>query len=262
MASTVGLQNTRYELKYIISESCAEMLRNFFVQRHLVPDPYSSPENGVGYPVYSLYLDSPDFLLFRQTLTGLKNRYKLRIRVYERSSEAPAFLEIKRRVSDVILKERAVVSREGVGRLLRGERIDNGFLRNPTESAYKALDEFHRLCHAIEADGRAFVGYQREAYVSPNSNDVRVTFDRRLFGCPFGGNGRDLSLPDCEVYPEVGGVILELKFTNRFPEWMAEMSQTFGLERTSVPKYIHCVRGLNRADFLPLPTPFLFGTTG
>lgn len=262
MASDAGLQNSRHELKYIISETCAEMLRYFFAQRHLVPDPYTNPAAGNGYPVYSLYLDSPDFLLYRQTTKGLKNRYKLRIRFYEHAPQAPAFLEIKRRVSDVILKERAVVSREGVERLLRGEPVAADILRNDSESAYKALTEFHRLCRAIDADGRVFVCYQREAYVSPNSNDVRVTFDRRLFGCPFGGNGNGLALTDREVYPQVGGVILELKFTNRFPEWMAEMTQTFGLERTSVPKYIHCVRGLSRAEFLGYPAQLMFGTMG
>jgi hypothetical protein len=46
------------------------------------------------------------------------------------------------------------------------------------------------------------------------------------------------------VYPKLGGVVLELKFTNRFPNWMRQMVGIFDLERTSVAKYVSCTRTL------------------
>ena len=36
-------------------------------------------------------------------------------------------------------------------------------------------------------------------------------------------------------------MILELKFTNRFPRWMHDLVRTFELRRQSVPKYNTCV---------------------
>jgi len=55
-------------------------------------------------------------------------RHKLRIRFYDDRPESPVFLEIKRRITDVIRKERAAISREGVGRLLAGGRPDGSYL--------------------------------------------------------------------------------------------------------------------------------------
>ena len=60
---------------------------------------------GNSYRICSLYIDSPQLFLYNQTVLGEKNRFKLRIRFYDDDPAHPAFLEIKRRVTDVILKE-------------------------------------------------------------------------------------------------------------------------------------------------------------
>jgi hypothetical protein len=39
----------------------------------------------------------------------------------------------------------------------------------------------------------------------------------------------------------VDGVVLELKFTDRFPNWMHDCVQIFNLRRTTMPKYVECV---------------------
>lgn len=67
-----------------------------------------------------------------------------------------------------------------------------------------------------------------------------MTFDRQLLAGRY-RQGDALEWPTDGLRPDVGGVILELKFTDRFPDWMREMVQAFNLQRTSVPKYIHCV---------------------
>ena len=75
---------------------------------------------------------------------------------------------------------------------------------------------------------------------------IRVTFDRQLLGSPY-EQGTDLLLPTQGARPNIGNgnqVILELKFTDRFPEWMHELTRLFGLQRTSVPKYILCFDAL------------------
>ena len=58
------------------------------------------------------------FLFFRQAYTGHKNRIKLRIRFYDDEWKRPAFLEIKRRLNEVICKDRAMMTREGVRQIL------------------------------------------------------------------------------------------------------------------------------------------------
>jgi len=238
------LQASRFELKYIIDEQCAAGIRDF-VSSHLEPDEHARPEEGNSYPLASLYLDTPSLLLYGQTLQGIKNRFKLRIRFYDDDPDHPAFMEIKRRVTDVICKERAMVSKEGVRRILSGEGPSRGFLMgdNGNPKAGSALVNFCNLCDTVGAIGCCYVSYVREAYVSPNSNSVRVTFDRQLLGGPY-QQGDGLKYPFDGARPNVGGVILELKFTDRFPEWMHGVVQAFNLQRTSVPKYVHCINSL------------------
>jgi len=239
-----NLQASRFEFKYIIDEECAKGIRDF-VQGYLDPDEYADPQQRNSYRISSLYLDNSELFLYRQTVAGEKNRFKLRIRFYDDNPKGPAFLEIKRRVTDVILKERATVTREGVLRLLEGEGPDQDWLMGSDKDARAntALVNFCDLGNRLGASPVIYVSYRREAYVSPNSNAIRVTFDRQLLGSRY-EQGTYLTLPKDGASPDVGNgdkVILELKFTDRFSEWMRELVQAFNLQRTSVPKYIHCI---------------------
>lgn len=247
-----GLQASRFELKFVIDENTALGVRNF-IGSHLEPDEHAklSPDNS--YPVNSLYMDSSELTLFQQTAGGLKNRFKLRIRFYDGNSDSPAFLEIKRRVTDVICKERAAVTRAGVACLLDGGWPDASYLFRDNGDAKTggALQNFCSLYESIGAGACILVCYMREAYVSPNSDQVRVTFDRKLLGSPF-DRARSLVPPTEGVRPEIGNggrVILELKFTDRFPLWMRELVQAFNLQRRSVPKYNMCIKSLGLAPY-------------
>ena len=232
------LQASRYELKYWVSERVAEAIRNFG-RSYLEPDEHYRPGT-VGYPVHSLYMDTADLKLYYQTIQGLKNRFKLRIRFYDDEPKSPAFLEIKRRTTDVISKERAGITKSSVGRLLRGEWSKASDLLDENEKTVGALESFCKLRDQIGAVGSHYVSYMREAYVSPNSDHVRVTFDRELMGGYY-EPGSKLQIPRRQNTITTPGVILELKFTDRYPGWMRDLVRVFNLERTSVPKYIECV---------------------
>lgn len=250
-----ALQSSRFELKYIIDSACALAVRSF-VRDHLEPDDHADlTEENWAYPVHSLYIDNPRLLLYQQTVHGLKNRFKLRIRFYDGDPRAPAFLEIKRRVTDVIRKERAAITREGVECLIDGGWPGPSYLfgKNGNMQAVSALENFRSLYTSIGAGPAVYVSYMREAYVSPNSNQVRVTFDRQLFGSRF-DRSKCLFPPMDGVRPKIGGVILELKFTDRFPSWMRDLVQTFNLQRCSMPKYIDCidVMGIQPGQGFPL----------
>ena len=84
------LQGSRFELKYLITESTARQVRDFALG-YLQPDPHADPARNCEYAVHSLYCDSRSLRLCKGTLWGQKNRYKLRIRFYDESPESPAF---------------------------------------------------------------------------------------------------------------------------------------------------------------------------
>jgi len=232
------LQSNRHELKYLVDEPKAQTIRQF-VMSYLEPDAHTPPEGG-GYAVHSLYLDTPDRLLCQATQHGLKNRFKLRVRFYDEVPENPVFFEIKRRVTDVILKQRAAVRRSSVPHLLAGDWPGREDLFIDDDRNFRALYNFCTLRSDIGAQPSAYTSYLREGYEPPDSNDARVTFDRQIRGQEFRGS---LSVKNLKTwqYAEIPGVILELKFTGRFPNWMHTLVEHFNLVRTSVPKYVKCV---------------------
>ncbi|HUS93064.1 MAG TPA: polyphosphate polymerase domain-containing protein [Phycisphaerae bacterium] len=244
MAYAHRLQGSRYEFKYIVPEAMVRPLRDF-ARSYLVPDEHADPANNWEYEVHSLYLDSPALSLCQATMRGHKNRFKLRIRFYDDDPAGPVFFEIKRRESDVILKQRAKVRRTAVRDLLAGHWPERSYLANGGNEAndYGALQQFCFLRDHINAQGQAFVSYTREAYVTANDNSVRMTFDRQINGRRFAG-AFGLTDGTAPVYPKVDGTVLELKFTNRFPNWMREMCRVFDLERTSMAKYVSCITRL------------------
>ena len=87
------------------------------------------------YPIVSLYIDSPELQLCRESLTGQKNRFKLRVRSYTDEPEYPQFFEIKRRINQVIMKSRARVTDADVPNLLGGPVFAAARLFDGRESA-------------------------------------------------------------------------------------------------------------------------------
>ena len=113
------MQKQRFELKYLISEETALLVRDF-VRSYLDFDEYSVGKPNYSYPVHSLYLDSDDLKLYWETINGCKNRYKLRLRYYSTHPDAPVFFEIKRRINNCIMKQRGGVRQDSVPLLLKG----------------------------------------------------------------------------------------------------------------------------------------------
>ena len=236
----VSHQTSRYELKYLISEAQAAVIRDH-VCAHLEADEFTRHSTvATGYRVKSLYLDSSNLLCYSQTNDGIKNRLKLRIRFYDDRDDSPVFLEVKRRVTDVIKKKRAMVTRRAAQDLLRGASADKSMLVNDSAADREALFFFARKRDQMCASGRVFVDYCREAFQTHGANQYRVTFDRHVNGSRY-VPGQPLRLPDRTTMAEIPGVILEMKFINRPADWMVNLAKRFRLQRVSVPKYVKCV---------------------
>lgn len=245
--------SARFELKFVIEEERAVAVADY-VRCFLQASPHNGSGPIRGHPVISLYLDSPDFFFFRQSYTGHKNRMKLRIRFYDDQWQRPAFLEVKRRVSEVICKDRAMISREGVRRIL-----STGWPRQPYYADCSELvkakrrqdvaEDFWRYANIAQAGGGIYVSYYREIWESPTDEELRVTLDRYIHGSRYDGSGR-LAVPTRGWRPYLppylapwpkDGVILELKFDNRAPLWMFDLVKIFNLKQTPVCKYSACV---------------------
>ncbi|HIF41342.1 MAG TPA: polyphosphate polymerase domain-containing protein [Planctomycetes bacterium] len=221
--------SSRYELKYWLHPSQLRAIREAigpFVQ----PDQFARLGHGNSYPISSLYLDTRAHDLYRTTVEGHKDRFKLRIRSYSDEPGTPVYLEIKRRANQVVRKVRARVSRAGAQALLRGGRMD-------MEDADEGVAEFISEMRRLDAGSVIRVRYEREAYESVGRDPVRITLDSEvMFKATHDG---DLSLGGTgwSTTP-TEGVILEVKFTDNCPHWIAAMVGQMNLENLSIPKYV------------------------
>src|SRR5678815_2588867 len=167
------MQQSRFELKYLINETMAERVRDF-VQCYLSMDEFSVGKPNYSYPVHSLYLDSDNLEIYWRTVNGDKNRYKLRVRYYSDHPDSPVFFEIKRRMKDIILKQRGGVTHEAARHVLAGQMPVPSEMLSRDASAAVALQRFIGLMMHVRAKPKTHIFYKREAYVS-DDDEVRVT---------------------------------------------------------------------------------------
>lgn len=226
----------RYEFKYLIPWDQIPVIRDW-ARTFCEPDAYGIEGR---YEVNSVYLDTIDWLLARQTLEGQRNRYKLRMRTYGWTDEDAVFLELKGRVGTSIVKQRALVDRAAAIHIACGDEAPEGGHRALKASHQDDMLRFLNRVDRMDMRPRLWVRYQREAYGSTYGDNARLTFD----------TGLEVQIPpmDAPFHPEPeswqsvpleqGKQILELKFNGAFPMWMLRMVHSLGLVRESCSKYV------------------------
>jgi len=229
------MQASRFELKYLVNEATAQAVRDF-VRSYLNMDEYGVGKPNYSYPVHSLYLDSDNLEIYWRTVNGDKNRFKLRLRYYSDHPETPVFFEIKRRMKDIIQKQRGGVRHEAVPRILSGHFPEPSELVSKSPGGLVAVQRFVTLMTELNARPCTHIFYLREAYVS-DDDEVRVTMDRHVLSEPNPSGIIKVKMRD-PVHAYRGLVILELKFTNRFPNWFRELVRMANAMQTGAAKYV------------------------
>jgi len=240
-------QTQRYERKYFVTQSQALQIREI-LRHYLELDEYSAGKPNYSYPIHSIYLDTDQLATYWATVHGEKSRFKLRLRFYDDDPEMPVFFEIKHRMNECILKQRAPVRKDAAAMLVAGQYPGPENLLNPKASNLVAVQKFCQLTHQLEAQPKLHVAYLREAWVPCDNNLLRVTMDRELHA----SIERRVNLttkmvesfhPSFEPYGN-DFVILELKYTHYFPDWYRDLVCLFNLTQTGAPKYCACVMGI------------------
>jgi hypothetical protein len=235
--STIRTRFRRYECKYVVSEETAAAVSRY-IRPYVAEDPYAKDSPDRSYDIMSLYMDSPDLRLFRETEEGLLDRIKLRIRRYDYELASNAFLEIKRRHNRLVTKDRARMSTSAVEYLLAGGAPDMSNLPDGQRASYDAFTEYVARWMAGPV---VWVKYRREAWAGAFNDRLRITMDRDLCCAGLGPVG--IFLPPNHWTPlPVNGVVLELKFDEAFPDWLSGMVRTLNLTQQSFSKYARSVK--------------------
>ena len=114
--------------------------------------------------------------------------------------------------------------------LLRGGLLD---MDGVAEGGAEFVSEMRRL----NAGSMVRVRYRREAYESKGRDPVRITLDTDVMHKSTSDGDLSLSGEGWSVTP-TEGVILEIKFTAIYPQWVADLVRQFNLESKSIPKYV------------------------
>ena len=266
----------RHEAKYLLVEEAVPPLIEA-IRARCVPD----PNNGAhGYPVLSLYFDSPRYRLYWRSRDGSPYRVKYRLRRYANGGE---FIEEKRRVQALIAKRRLKLDEAQRALLLnrRGAAQGGSAQRDPSQldpsqldpsqlyssqldssqldssqhdsKGGEALKSYLSSLDQLAARPVALIRYQRVAFFSRDDHYARVTLDRRVQVAPAQDpaaapppedpSWRAVDLPrrfDRRRSP----VVLELKAEQLVPPWMRALTRRFGLERRGFSKYCYGLEAL------------------
>lgn len=218
----------RHELKYYINRGEYEILSRR-LRACLLPDE-NAGEDG-GYFIRSLYFDSPFEDALWDKLSGVDDRDKFRVRIYNGSDDVIK-LECKHKEGSYIAKQSIRLSRAECDSLIDG---DYAFLLSrPEPFARRMFAEF--ATKGLRP--RVIVDYTREAYVYP-IEDVRVTFDKDIRTAYRGTDIFDTAQPTYPVITD-GDLVLEVKFNSYLPGYIRELLQIGSNARSAVSKYCIC----------------------
>jgi hypothetical protein len=130
------------------------------------------------------------------------------------------------------------VKREAVTRLLGGHLPEpDDLISSNNVQQLGALQHFCKLAHQLQARPKAHIAYVREAYVPHDDNSARLTMDRLVRSEPELTPRLDTEMLN-PILVWGRDIVLELKFTNRFPGWFREMAQVFNLRQCGAAKYV------------------------
>ncbi len=225
----------RYEYKYLVPERVVPLVREA-LSTVCHPDRFAGPTGR--YRVRSLYFDTLDRQLFWANQREARDRFKVRARSYP-GREGPVFLEVKRRVGDVIVKSRAAVPEASWRDAAKGRGLELVAPHAlPHAEAFALRVERHHLEPALLVD------YEREPFTSEVDGYARVTFDRDVRAQPVerwdleGEPKRWRAVEALDrAYAQERVAVLELKFERRPPSWMVSMVRRLELVRRGFSKY-------------------------
>ena len=212
----------RQELKYLITDEQYERLIPEITAR-MIPDRYGATT------VRNLYYDTDTYLLIRRSIEKPEYKEKLRLRSYERANgNVTVFIELKKKYLGTVYKRRMALSRADAEAWLCDRSKQPPKTQISTEIEY-FLDFYGSI------KPRAFISYERAAFVANDGSDLRVTFDTNVLF-----RQTELSL-GYEAYgtpllPQ-GLRLMEIKCSTAIPLWLTELLSRERIYKTSFSKY-------------------------
>ena len=213
----------RYEKKYRLNHSEYEQFMSM-IRDYLVSDKHGRNT------LCSLYLDTPEFLLIRNSIDAIAYKEKLRLRSYGvPGDDKPIFFEIKKKYKKVVYKRRVSMKKAEVF-----DYIESGV---PPFDSQIMREIDYLMKYYRQPKPNVCILCEREAYFSSEDENVRLTFDKNIryrLGFPTNENIK-------EGTPLIndGEYILEIKTPGAMPMWLVHALSECKIYPARFSKYAH-----------------------
>lgn len=216
----------RTEKKYLLTPESYQALWER-IGPHMEPDDYPRST------VCSIYYDTDDYRLIRNSIEGPVYKEKLRLRSYRvPGPEDPVFVELKKKYKGVVYKRRvSLPAREAEAWLDRDE--------HPDEDS-QMIREIDWFLHSVRPSAKAMLACDRDAWRATEDPELRITFDRNIRWRE--GDLHLSSGTEGELLLPAGEVLMEIKTPTAAPLWLAHALSELRIFPTSFSKYGTCYK--------------------
>jgi hypothetical protein len=218
----------RHELKFLMHPHDAAVLKK---QLSVMMELDLNGDAQGRYMVRSLYFDTLAGSAFFDKLDGVEYRRKYRIRYYNNDTKFIR-LESKLKIDDLSSKTQDRITMETAEQLMRGELGPILLNHNSVLSDFILDMKLNGLKPSVIVD------YQRTAYLH-QSLDVRITFDEQIRSRIYDTQLFKTKFGSVEVL-EPGDVVLEVKYDELIPRFIADILRQVPMTRLAVSKYAYC----------------------
>lgn len=235
----------RREYKFYLSEQYLDEFRKD-ITPYILRDEHLKSSKLPEYLVQSIYFDTPAFSTYTEKLAGIKKRMKFRIRVYNQPEpDSSAFIEIKRKDTDFISKDRALIPVKNISLFLKTANLEllhsTAETKKQNETSAVNFLYYYNLLHLRPT---VQVNYSREAYFCGIHSGLRLTLDKYL--ATGQTSHESVFLPGHKLTPTLPGYfILEVKFLDSLPGWLGRVLAKYGVMRKAASKYAMGVEHVN-----------------
>lgn len=215
----------RIETKYILDLATLALLEAE-MQAYLIPDDYATST------ISNVYFDNDDFQMIQDSIAKKGGREKLRMRTYveEPTDDSQVFLEIKKKCDEVGFKYRLVSNLTSVVNYIENSLADETISDERVKAEVEELQERY-----VDLKPKMVISYERYSRKGLEDKKVRVTVDSNIRYRDYDvdlTSGR-YGLPLLEE----GQVIMEIKISGQYPQWLADILTKYRLEDQSFSKY-------------------------
>lgn len=216
----------RYEKKYLLTAEQYAVLREE-LKNYIKPDEYYSST------VCSIYYDSDDYSLIRNSIEGPVYKEKLRVRSYNVPKDNDrVFVELKKKYKGVVYKRRVTMTAKEAELYLAGKA--------PAPEDSQMIREIDWFLKMNNPSPKVFIACDRLAFVAVDNPELRITFDKDIrwrednLRLTCGSQGENLL--------RNGEIVMEIKIPGAAPMWLAELLSRCEVYPSGFSKYGNCYK--------------------